>query len=130
MGTSAGRPGPSGPATPVGAGGAAVPAGTTGNATGTGAGASSGKLASITPVRGPAPDDERFAESENPEADAYIAQGKQEKKDRIAKQKTDAQEGAGSETSAARNKGQQGNVASGGKRQGGKRATDTGEGEE
>ena len=92
MGTTAGHT-TSGPATPVSAGGAAVPAGTTGNAT-NGASTPSGKVASIVPVKGAAADDPRFAEKENPEADEYIAKGRQAKKDRIAKAKSDAHAGS------------------------------------
>lgn len=102
MGTSAGSGGTtSGPATPVGAGGAAVPAGaggavpagTTGNATATSGTTGGGVKAHTQPVRGVRRENP-LNEQENPEADEFIAKGKQDKKDRIAKAKAAAQEGA------------------------------------
>lgn len=107
MGTSAsGNSGrsTSGPATPVGTGtGAAVPAGNGGStipAGNTGGVPSDGPKATVIPVANKRTENP-LNEQENPEADEYIARGKKEKAERIAKAKADATEGAEAETPRA-----------------------------
>jgi hypothetical protein len=155
MGTSAGSGGTSGPATPAGAGGAATPAGAGGAATPAGSGGTTGGTGgtagggtSGAPEGAGGTSIREFSDKvqarksvaedvANPEADEFIARGKQEKKERIERQRAAAlaeaettegegEDGTGRSTRATEvNKGKRGDVASGGKRKGGKAIDET-----